>query len=115
MPAPPLKGFVTAQDAGRSCPYCRFALKEGEGAAWCPTCNASHHADCWTDNGGCAVMGCLSGPGAGKAAPPVAEPTIGAQMPAPGEAPPMPPAPSPAGNRRWLVGAILVLAFVIAA
>lgn len=24
----------------------------------CPLCEASHHSECWIENGGCAVIGC---------------------------------------------------------
>ncbi|HEX8206570.1 MAG TPA: RING finger protein, partial [Solirubrobacteraceae bacterium] len=60
---------ATAGDAGRSCPYCRFPLKEGAQVRDCPTCGAAHHDDCWSDNGGCSVVGCAGGPdapGAGR-------------------------------------------------
>jgi hypothetical protein len=49
---------VTAEMAGRPCPYCRFPLKEGGEASPCPGCKAVHHADCWNENDGCAVNGC---------------------------------------------------------
>jgi hypothetical protein len=57
--------IATAADAGRSCPYCRFPLKEGTAAERCDSCNSLHHEDCWSDGGGCAVLGCAE---AGKAA-----------------------------------------------
>jgi hypothetical protein len=28
----------------------------------CGACNAPHHVECWSDNGGCAVIGCVGGP-----------------------------------------------------
>jgi predicted RNA-binding Zn-ribbon protein involved in translation (DUF1610 family) len=28
----------------------------------CPACGASHHRECWEENGGCAVYGCVNGP-----------------------------------------------------
>lgn len=49
-------------ETGRACPYCRFPLKEGVQIAVCATCGTPHHADCWYDNGGCAVIGCAGGP-----------------------------------------------------
>ena len=54
----------TPDDAGRNCPYCRFALKQGAEVAVCGACGAPHHLECWTDNGGCAVIACAGGPGA---------------------------------------------------
>ena len=47
---------------GRSCPFCRFPLKEGTTIAECTTCHAVHHADCFAENGGCAIAGCPGGP-----------------------------------------------------
>jgi hypothetical protein len=49
---------ATAEMAGRSCPYCRFPLKEGGDVETCPSCKAVHHGDCWQENAGCAVNGC---------------------------------------------------------
>jgi hypothetical protein len=47
--------------AGTSCPYCRFPLKQGAEVVVCSACAAPHHADCWHDNGGCAVFACEGG------------------------------------------------------
>lgn len=47
---------------GRNCPYCHFPLKEGAPVTGCEFCHAVHHADCWSDNGGCAVASCQGGP-----------------------------------------------------
>lgn len=46
--------------AARACPYCRFPIKGGAATTECPTCGALHHADCWIENRGCAVVGCAS-------------------------------------------------------
>jgi hypothetical protein len=54
--------LATDADSGRSCPYCRFTLKSGVALAVCPACHAPAHADCWTDNGGCAVVRCTGTP-----------------------------------------------------
>lgn len=43
---------------GRNCPYCRFPLKASSEFAECPVCHAVHHADCYAENGGCAIVGC---------------------------------------------------------
>lgn len=55
---------VTATGAyiGRNCPYCRFPLKEGGELVLCGHCHAAHHADCWDENHGCAVLGCVGAP-----------------------------------------------------
>lgn len=50
------------QETGRACPYCRFPLKESVQIAVCTLCGAPHHADCWHDNRGCAVIACAGGP-----------------------------------------------------
>lgn len=47
-----------ALDIGRTCPYCRFLIKEEARAERCDACSAVHHADCWEDGDGCAVLGC---------------------------------------------------------
>jgi len=128
-PATPLvekKSSATADMAGRSCPYCRFPLKEGGEVEPCPSCKAVHHADCWQENGGCAVNGC--GATAGQAAATTALPPTpqavpaagaqGAQAPAPGQAPwpgpvTMPPGPS-RGAREASKVALVALVILMA-
>lgn len=65
--------------AGNICPYCRSPVEPGNGIKECPSCGAEHHADCWTENDGCAVLGCAAGPPVKKAAeivlPPIEEPS----------------------------------------
>jgi hypothetical protein len=51
-----------ANIAGRNCPYCRFPIKEDTEVTVCPTCGSSHHEECWSDNDGCTITGCASGP-----------------------------------------------------
>lgn len=67
-PAPAATRGAGVAEAGRSCPYCRFPIKPGGAMRVCEICGATHHLDCWTDNGGCAVVGCAAGPGARPAA-----------------------------------------------
>jgi hypothetical protein len=69
----PSRGPATADETGRSCPYCRFPLKEGVEAVRCGTCAAPHHADCWDENGGCAVVACAGGPRRSEPAEPGAK------------------------------------------
>jgi hypothetical protein len=57
-----IKQTIEVQDAGRTCPYCRFALKAGSSGAVCVACRAAHHADCWDDNMGCTIAGCVNAP-----------------------------------------------------
>jgi hypothetical protein len=59
---PPETRPATAQEAGRTCPYCRFAFKEGALLSLCPACHAAHHEECWGDNQGCAIVGCTAVP-----------------------------------------------------
>jgi hypothetical protein len=61
-PEQPFQRVATVTDSGRSCPYCRFAFKPGVRLVDCPACHAPHHADCWDDNRGCAVLGCSNAP-----------------------------------------------------
>jgi Prokaryotic RING finger family 1 len=49
---------VTATDAGKICPYCRFPLKTGSDAERCGGCQTIHHLECWGEGGGCAMFGC---------------------------------------------------------
>jgi hypothetical protein len=74
------RAIADAADAGRSCPYCRFTLKEGAAAERCDSCGSLHHADCWHDGGGCAVLGCAQAGSAPTAV--AADPGIGSQAPA---------------------------------
>jgi hypothetical protein len=63
---------ATAECVGRACPYCRFPLKSGGAVVLCGYCQSAHHADCWADNGGCAVVACAGGPGKALSEPPTA-------------------------------------------
>lgn len=121
--------LATAADAGRSCPYCRFPLKEGAEAERCDVCDTLYHQDCWQEGGGCAVLGCPGGHDAAPATPP-AHPSGAAYPPgspassqvpatqaypgygAPAGYPPSLPAPIPpsnaSGGRTILVVAVIV-------
>lgn len=124
--------LATAADAGRSCPYCRFPLKEGTAAERCDSCSSLHHEDCWGDGGGCAVLGCAEA-GKAAAATATASQQAGWQAPAyqpgvpvspqgpatqmhPGYGPPpgyppaqpTPPSPARAGNQAVLVIAVII-------
>jgi len=54
--------FVAApsspRELGQRCGVCQTAIAESETVGPCPSCGAVHHADCWTENGGCATYGC---------------------------------------------------------
>jgi hypothetical protein len=92
----------------------------------CGVCGAPHHADCWHDNGGCAVIACAGGPtpaadqiGETGEAPTVAYPAAAGvphmQASTP-PAPPMwpPPQPPPSDERRSPSLAIAVIVLAIA-
>jgi len=40
------------------CPYCQAPVPGGLPVTNCPVCGTPHHAECWHENGGCAVYGC---------------------------------------------------------
>ena len=48
--------------AARFCAICMTAVTADEAAHACPACGARYHAECWEDNGGCAVYGCSQVP-----------------------------------------------------
>jgi hypothetical protein len=120
-----------AADTGKTCPYCRFPLKEGTSIMRCGVCQATHHGDCWQDNGGCAVIACAGGPTSSPAdrevtevaaatrARPAVQPPFGGSPPG---APPPSPAPTmwqpgaqpPQGGRGpWLPVAVVILAIAV--
>ena len=47
-----------AQQAQAVCAICQSPFGADDAATACPACGAPYHADCWSDNGGCAVYGC---------------------------------------------------------
>lgn len=86
------------------CPYCRGAIGTEEPAITCEGCGTRHHADCYSENGGCTIFGCNRAP-ADEAKLTVSAPElIHASTPAPpavsgalvgAPAPPPPPVRSP--------------------
>ena len=102
---------ATAADAGRSCPYCRFPLKQGVAAERCDACNSLHHEDCWRDGGGCAVLGCTQAAAANPAQVPTgaySSPTLA--LPA-GSYPPTF-APPPRSNNPTIVLVAVLIALL---
>lgn len=93
-----------------SCPYCRAQIASGEQTNHCPACNAVHHTDCWTENGGCAVVGCSAGPQAAQPAPNQLPPLPPSKQPVPVEVESSPPM-SGSGNR-WRTGGVIGLVAV---
>jgi TM2 domain-containing membrane protein YozV len=44
------------------CPYCRGPIGTEEPAMVCDGCGTRHHADCYSENGGCTIFGCSCAP-----------------------------------------------------
>ncbi|HEV7493336.1 RING finger protein [Baekduia sp.] len=117
-PSPAQQPRATSVDeAGRSCPYCRFALKQGSSIVECGYCRALHHAECWIDNGGCSIMGCAGAASPGATAPaavPPPPPPPVQQQPAAYASPPPPPDSGRGRSSTALILAVLVLALAVA-
>ncbi|HEX8207435.1 MAG TPA: hypothetical protein VF587_15335 [Solirubrobacteraceae bacterium] len=129
------RAMVSPEDVGRSCPYCRFPLKEGMEAERCDACGALHHEDCWRDCQGCAVVGCVGGQSAapvgdlaavsGQAPATAVMPAAGVEHAAPAAKAPLVPPPPPSaappapaggggGNRSLVLGLVGGLAIAAA-
>ena len=84
--------------AGETCAYCASRVDANESAKACPQCARTHHAECWEEYGGCAVVSCAAGPsegavGSAQVSPPdAAQPTSTAAVSL-GSYPPPPVAP----------------------
>jgi hypothetical protein len=105
--------MTSAADSGRSCPYCRFPLKQGAEAWRCDACNSLHHEDCWRDGSGCAILGCTEA-GQDAATHAASATGTGASPPTsayPGPHPPLAPpplAPARTGNPTMLTLAVAI-------
>lgn len=55
--AEPVAAASTGSD-GPVCAICLTAITVADAKTTCPECQAKYHADCWQENGGCAVYGC---------------------------------------------------------
>jgi len=53
---------VSLPNAEAICPYCRAGFEPDEEITACPACGTLHHADCFTENGGCTIFGCTAAP-----------------------------------------------------
>src|SRR5579872_4876548 len=47
---------------GQNCAICLSPIGPEDEKTVCPSCNAVYHAECWKENGGCAVYGCAQVP-----------------------------------------------------
>lgn len=90
LPAPP-------DAVGKTCPYDQYPIASGDQVVVCPACGVPHHADCWTENGGCTTYACAQGPAYQAAAQPQAAPPGYQPAPGPGWQPPYPPPQSTLG------------------
>jgi Prokaryotic RING finger family 1 len=45
------------------CPYCRGRFEGDYEKKMCQACATPHHEDCFAENGGCSVFGCVNAPG----------------------------------------------------
>ena len=45
-----------------ACPYCRAPIEPEDESTLCEACATLHHADCYSENGGCTVFGCSKAP-----------------------------------------------------
>ena len=50
------------EPAAALCAICQSPLGEDEELVACPQCDAPYHAECWQENGGCAIYGCSQVP-----------------------------------------------------
>ena len=53
-------------NGSQTCAICLSPIEPGSEQAVCPACQAVYHADCWNENGGCAVYGCSQVPAVEK-------------------------------------------------
>jgi hypothetical protein len=51
------------------CPICQSAIGPSEPIFACPSCEQTHHRECWAEVGGCATYGCENAPKGEKAQP----------------------------------------------
>ena len=114
MASVPETRLATADDAGRSCPYCRFPIKQGAEVATCGVCRAPHHVECWEENGGCAVVACAGGPGSAAAQTRVSAPGGSTTSPPAPPAPPYGLPPQRRSARGWLIGAAVLVVLAVA-
>lgn len=64
--------LAVSSDVGKNCSYCHYPIKPSQDVHECPACKIIHHAECWTENGGCTTYGCGTQPTTAAPAPVVA-------------------------------------------
>lgn len=68
------------------CPYCQTPLGAGSPVKSCPVCDATHHPECFDENGGCSVPACAGGPEETARPPLIVEPVSAASSQVSGQA-----------------------------
>jgi uncharacterized membrane protein len=53
---------MAPEAVGQTCTICQTSIASGEAVTFCRQCKLAYHADCWQENGGCAVYGCDQAP-----------------------------------------------------
>lgn len=53
-----LSAAAGAEESGLFCGVCQTPIVAGEWVGRCPACKAPFHAECWSENEGCATYGC---------------------------------------------------------
>lgn len=49
-------------NSSQNCAICLSPIEPADEITTCPACQAVYHAECWRENGGCAVYGCAQVP-----------------------------------------------------
>ena len=62
LPTPPGPEEAAEDGVKPLCAYCQSPFDPADAKTACPECHAGYHADCWQENGGCAVYGCSQVP-----------------------------------------------------
>jgi len=55
---PQKKAKVASKYIGKTCPYCKSTIKQGDDIIICSKCGKPHHLRCWEENSGCGIDSC---------------------------------------------------------
>ena len=53
-----MEPIQSSQSRGALCAICQSPIAPEDADTHCPDCHSRYHAECWQENGGCAVYGC---------------------------------------------------------
>lgn len=57
------RGTAGSEDHSvNACPICQTAIDESDSTHDCEDCSTTHHEECWEDNSGCGMYGCICAP-----------------------------------------------------